>query len=430
MNRISELTKHDILSLFQDGIDINDVFETKKVAYPYFGRMDELDFLKRLYDLENMPSYDPRFSNAEDDIWQHTINNDDYPNGWVFEDERFHLKNGNDEIYLKFICEIFHPTIRYEKGYWRDFLHEVNNLLQHDGYELYSAAKISNRDKYDWKLYQPENTIFIPFSQRNRNEIKQHQIVFTIKREARVQIYHLFERYDYLERKTNETGWQYEELVSKDVLQEIRKFYTPKCFNNKKKYVETNSLEDFILFTSPYCVIDAIEFFNKYSNSTFIDEVNTIFNLKDIPLKLTNGKIEINIERHIKSATLTLIGEVGLKELIQEADGYYEKGNLKNAVEKIWDAFERLKTYYSPTLDKKKSISKIIDDISGNREPFKKLFDKEFSDLTIIGNNFRIRHHETTKVDIEDTRHYDYFYKRCLSLITTVLQYLDNRGEI
>lgn len=430
MKRISELTKRDILDLFQDGISIYEVFETKKVTYPYFGRMDELDFLKRLYDLENMPSYDPRFSNAEDDIWQHTISNDDYPNGWVFEDERFQLKNGSDEIYLKFLCEIFHPTVRYEKGYWKDFLNEVNNLLRHDGYELYPAAKMSNRDIYDWKLHQSEEAIFIPFSQRNRNEIKQNQIVFTIKREARAQIYHLFERYDYLERKISETGWHYEELVSKEVFQEIRKFYTPKCFNNKKQYVETNSLKDFILFTSPYCVIDAIEFFDKYSNDTFTEEVNTIFNLKDIPLKLMNGKIEINVEHRIKSATLTLIGEVGLKELLQEAHGYYEKENLKIAVEKIWDAFERLKTYYSPTLDKKKSVSKIIDDISGNREPFKKLFDKEFSDLSIIGNNFRIRHHETTKVDIEDTRHYDYFYKRCLSLITTVLQYLDNRKEI
>ncbi|WP_341868520.1 hypothetical protein [Marinilactibacillus kalidii] len=430
MNRISELTKFDILNLFQDGIDINDVFETKKVNYPYFGRMDELDFLKRLYDLKNMPSYDPRFSNAEDDIWQHTISNDDYPNGWVFEDERFKLKNGNDENYLKFICEIFHPTVRYEKGYWRDFLHEVNKLLQQDGYELYPAAKISNRNIYDWKLYQPENAIFIPFSQRNRNEIKQHQINFTIKREARVQIYHLFEIYDYLERKISETGWQYEELVSTDVLQEIRKFYTPKCFNNERQYVETNSLEDFILFTSPYCVIDAIEFFDKYTDNIFTDEVNTMFTLKDIPLKLTNGKIKINKESHIKSATLTLIGEAGLKELLQEASGYYEKENLKIAVEKIWDAFERLKTYYSPTLDKKKSVSKIIDEISGNREPFKKLFDKEFSELTIMGNEFRIRHHETTKVDIEDARHYDYFYKRCLSLITTVLQYLDKRREI
>ena len=122
-----------------------------------------------------------------------------------------------------------------------------------------------------------------------------------------------------------------------------------------------------------------------------------------------------------------MIEEAGLKELLQEANTYYEEGNLKIAVEKLWDAFERLKTYYSPTLDKKKSVKRIINDISENKEPFKKLFEKEFFELTKIGNDFRIRHHETTKIDIDDNRHYDYFYNRCLSIIKLALQYLDDR---
>ena len=112
--------------------------------------------------------------------------------------------------------------------------------------------------------------------------------------------------------------------------------------------------------------------------------------------------------------------------MLQEADSYYNEGNYKIAVEKIWDAFERLKTYYSPTLDKKKSLEKIINDMSENKEPYKNLFEKEFSELTVIGNSFRIRHHETTKADIEDNRHFEYFYKRCLSLISVAIQYLDN----
>lgn len=141
VNRISEITKRDIRDLFQNGIDVDEVFETKKVTYPYFGRMDELDFLKRLYDLKSMRSLDSRFSDAEGEIWQHTVNNDDYPYCWVFMDDRFQLKNGTDEIYLKFICEIFHPTVRFEKGYWKEFLTEVNRFLQFDGYEIYPAEK-------------------------------------------------------------------------------------------------------------------------------------------------------------------------------------------------------------------------------------------------------------------------------------------------
>lgn len=81
--------------------------------------MEELDFLKRIYDLKSLPSYDSRFSNAEGDTYQYTISNDDYLYGWVFKDECFQLENGDDETYLKFICEIFHPVVRDEKGYWK-----------------------------------------------------------------------------------------------------------------------------------------------------------------------------------------------------------------------------------------------------------------------------------------------------------------------
>ena len=88
----------------------------------------------------------------------------------------------------------------------------------------------------------------------------------------------------------------------------------------------------------------------------------------------------------------------------------------RDAVEKIWDALERLKTYYK-NLDKKRSVSKIISEMSSGNEAFASLFNNEFKALTDIGNNYRIRHHETNKVDITDPRHYDYFFNRCLSLI-------------
>ena len=83
MNRITEITKRDILDLFKNGLEIDDFFETRTVPYPYFGRFEELDFLKRLYELRDMPSNDARYENAEQDIWQHTVNNDDYPDCWA-----------------------------------------------------------------------------------------------------------------------------------------------------------------------------------------------------------------------------------------------------------------------------------------------------------------------------------------------------------
>lgn len=427
MNRISEITKRDIQDLFKNGIETDIFFESEDVIYPYFGRLEEIEFLKRLYDLKNMPSMDSKFPDAEGDILQHTVNNDDYPSCWVFEDERFQLQNGSDETYLKFICQIFHPAVRLNKGYWKEFLVEINRLLQNDGYELYSVEKISSHDVYGWRIFNPtENILFIPYSQRNQKAIKEKKIVISIKLVARNQIYQLLEKYNDVYRKTDETGWNYDVTTSEEVFNDMQQFYTPKCYNEQNQYVETSSLKDFICHSVPYYVIDAIEFFEKYNHANdFEAQVNTILKLNDIALRLNIGKVESMFISQIKKSSLVLIQEVGLKELLQEANNYYDEGNFKIAVEKLWDAFERLKTYYSPTLDKKNSINKIISDMSGNKKHYKEVFEKEFHELTTIGNSFRIRHHETTKVDIEDNRHYDYFYKRCLSLISVTIQYLD-----
>ncbi|HHY23843.1 MAG TPA: hypothetical protein GX527_06335 [Clostridiaceae bacterium] len=430
MNRISEITKRDIFDLFESGLDIPVLWETERVHYTYYGRLEEIEFLKRIYDLSNMPSTDPRFPDAEGDIWQRTVNNDDYPACWVFHDDRFQLERGDDETYLKFICEVFHPAVRHEKGYWEEFLNEINRLLKNDGYELYPAEILSGREVYGWRIFSAkEEELFIPFSQRNAKSIKDKTISLSIKRPARHQIYQLLERHNGIYRKTDETGCDYDVSIGEEVFDDIRQFYVPKYFNKDKQYVETSSLQDFICHNLPYYVLDAIEFFEKYNQSTdFEAQINKILSLNNIPTKLQNGKIESTFTSQIKSGSLSPIQEAGLKELLQEASKYYDEPNCKIAAEKLWDAFERLKTYYSPTLDKKKSVSRIIGDMSGGVKPYEDLFEKEFRELTAIGNNFRIRHHETTKVNIEDERHYDYFYKRCMSLISIAILYL--RGKL
>src|SRR5690625_7600521 len=91
MKRISEITKRDIFDLLRNGIEKVILFDKEILFYPYYGRLEEIDFLIRIYDLKNMPSTDSRFQNAEGEIWQQTINNDDYPFCWVFESESVQL---------------------------------------------------------------------------------------------------------------------------------------------------------------------------------------------------------------------------------------------------------------------------------------------------------------------------------------------------
>lgn len=164
----------------------------------------------------------------------------------------------------------------------------------------------------------------------------------------------------------------------------------------------------------------------------FIDEINSIFEKVGLLYCLkSNCEIERieetavlseNIEKNIKS-----VKEIGLKELLETAIKKHKSPypeDQKDAVEKIWDALERLKTYYTE-LDKKNSANKIILDISNRQDDYTKLFTDEFKALTAIGNDYRIRHHETNKIEIPDIRYYDYLFNRCLSLIATAIQFLE-----
>lgn len=427
MKQITEITRRDIFALFQYGTDIDEFFETKRIKYGCCGKLSEIDFLKRLYDLKSLPSFDNRFDNAEGDIWQHTINNDDYEDGWIFEDERFELLNGDDDVFLKFLCAVFHPAVRVENGYWKEILDSVNGLLKKDGYELYPESQISGRDVYGWKNYNAEeNSLFIPFSQRNAADIRSKHLTLSINRKVRNQIYKLFEKFTTVYRETDETGWNYDITTDEYIFREISQFYKPKCFDENGKYVETSNMEQFILKTSPFSVFDAIEFYEKYNrDGDFTSQVNAILKLNTVPYKLEQGRLVSILSVEISKSDISSISEKGLKELVIEAEKYYHENNKKIAVEKIWDAFERLKTYYSPKLDKRNSADKIIEDMSGTEPNFKKLYDDEFKALTNIGNNFRIRHHETTKIDITDNRQYDYFYKRCLALLSVAILYVE-----
>lgn len=73
MNHITEITRRDILDLFKNGVDVGWWEEKDIQTYPYYGRLSEIDFLKRLYPLNKMKSDESRFKNLEEVIIQHTV---------------------------------------------------------------------------------------------------------------------------------------------------------------------------------------------------------------------------------------------------------------------------------------------------------------------------------------------------------------------
>lgn len=133
-NRISEISRRNIFDFLQ--IE----------SFWWSGRLDELDFLSRIFDLKNMPSNDSRFENAEGDIWQHRVNNpNDWSDNWIFSDERFNLLRCDDSTFLNFLCEMIHPIVRADSTEVNRMLQIYNENLDGDNFEIVEKTKISGR---------------------------------------------------------------------------------------------------------------------------------------------------------------------------------------------------------------------------------------------------------------------------------------------
>ena len=194
------------------------------------------------------------------------------------------------------------------------------------------------------------------------------------------------------------------------------------------KTIKQNSFHDYFQHYHLSFVDDNTAF------NEFMQGLNEVFRMTGLSYKMTQNKqIEriTELDSVVDEALeeITIVEEPGLRALVEESVSFYKSpfpANHKIATEKIWDALERIKTIFMKDgMDKKKSSEKLIELISSGNEEFRDLFDFEYKTLTDIGNKFRIRHHETDKIDINDDRYYDYFYNRCLSLIVMSLRFME-----
>lgn len=153
MDKITSITRKEIFSLLTHGYYEQQLWgDPTPIVFNFYGVLSCTTFLRRLYDLESLPSLDSRLNNAAEDIYRHTeLNPNDYTDGWLFTDPRFPLCYGTDEELLNFLCEIFNPEVRDEQSNWKKFYQKINALLCADGYEFYIHNIISNRLVYSWR---------------------------------------------------------------------------------------------------------------------------------------------------------------------------------------------------------------------------------------------------------------------------------------
>lgn len=112
------------------------------------GRLEEPDFLARIYSIKSLPSHDGRYDSAYGDIWQHRVNNHDWDDDWVFTDDRFDLFGGPDEGFLRFLAETVHPVVRPDQEEAKTLVDSYNRHLRADGFELHAASEISGHVVY------------------------------------------------------------------------------------------------------------------------------------------------------------------------------------------------------------------------------------------------------------------------------------------
>ncbi|CAM5559119.1 hypothetical protein SPURM210S_03826 [Streptomyces purpurascens] len=120
--------------------DLFDYIRTE--GAPWYGRLDDIAFLSRLYDLNDLPSEDYRFSTALEDIQQHCVRNPgDWPDDWVLTDSRFGLTNGPDEQLLGFLAQMVHPVVRSSSEHATAMVSDFNKMLSRDGWALRTPRK-------------------------------------------------------------------------------------------------------------------------------------------------------------------------------------------------------------------------------------------------------------------------------------------------
>jgi len=158
----------------------------------------------------------------------------------------------------------------------------------------------------------------------------------------------------------------------------------------------------------------------------FREEINRIFSRNGIAFEIGDDGLAKRIAppvlaEALKSAVF-ITGDSDLDALLEAARRKFTSPDpavRAEALEKLWDAFERLKTI-EPGRDKRAQADALLTRAVPTPE-LRGRVEAEMVELTQIGNAFRIRHSETTKTPITRSLDIDYLFHRCFAMVTLLL---------
>ena len=167
----------------------------------------------------------------------------------------------------------------------------------------------------------------------------------------------------------------------------------------------------------------------KSGRCKFRNDINRIFRRNSIAYELTEaGHIErlvASVLREEIASSQFRSGDTELDLMLETARRKFlhpNKTMRREALEALWDAWERLKTLGSGP-NKRTQAASLLDEAAGSpSSKFRGALEREAKELTWIGNNFQIRHSETSQEKITENKHIDYLFHRLFGLIQMILR--------
>ncbi len=156
----------------------------------------------------------------------------------------------------------------------------------------------------------------------------------------------------------------------------------------------------------------------------WMEDMNSLFARNSAAYELTGSGEIVRLGTPVVGESVRSVrlktGEEQLDDLLERARSKYlspDPVHRRESLEQLWDAFERTKTIRDP--DKKAGIGRLLAEVASSPAT-EDLLQAESRALTSIGNDFCIRHHETTRAQIS-ADDVDWLFHRCFAFLAKVL---------
>lgn len=169
-----------------------------------------------------------------------------------------------------------------------------------------------------------------------------------------------------------------------------------------------------------------LSFDEAEGKQVFREDINRIFSRNNLAFELRPDGQVLRLAPAVLSESLYSAhfrtGDSTLDGMLEESRTKFLNPSAsirREALERLWDCWERLKSLESPG-NKKQSIESLLLRAAPDAA-FRSVLEAEARALTEIGNSFHIRHSEVTQSAVTDSAHIDYLFHRLYSLVALLL---------